>query len=242
MRSNNSGFADCVFKYMYNSCGVERQRKTDMLCVVFFFWIQGDNQEESKRNSVIKPQIQEELRRLEDEITACKWTHTDTNTSCSKCTDPVLQVGVEHPKDPKLRSVCMCAIVFTQHCHHLFCFAIGIENTLLLCVFSAFPTTGFEQHMSLVFNPSNPESSVEDCLAAVGDCVARELDTNLAAAVDTLLTGSAFLFCECEKCGALQHTVMAVFATKKNKVTCGLSSIFMMYEKGICVHSFRATI
>ncbi|TNN00772.1 bcl-2-like protein 13 isoform X2 [Takifugu flavidus] len=84
---------------------------------------EGDNQEESKRNSVIKPQIQEELRRLEDEITA------------------------------------------------------------------SFPTTGFEQHMSLVFNPSNPESSVEDCLAAVGDRVARELDTNLAAAVDTLLTG-----------------------------------------------------
>lgn len=84
-----------------------------------------------------------------------------------------------------------------------------IENTLLLCVFSAFPTTGFERHTSLVFNPSNPESSVEDCLAAVGDRVARELDTNLAAAVDTLLTGSAFLFCACEKCGALQHIVMA---------------------------------
>lgn len=119
------------------------------------------------------------------------------------------------------------------------------EHSPVLCVFSALPTTGFERHTSLVFNPSNPESSVEDCLAAMGDRVARELDTNLAVAVNTLLTGSAFLFCACEKCGALQHTVMAVFAKKKKKSyakTCELSSIFIQYEKEICVHSFRATI
>ncbi|XP_042352064.1 bcl-2-like protein 13 [Plectropomus leopardus] len=50
-------------------------------------------------------------------------------------------------------------------------------------------TTGFDRHTSLVFNPPTPESSIEDCLAAVGDRVARELDTNLAAAVHTLLAG-----------------------------------------------------
>lgn len=37
---------------------------------------------------------------------------------------------------------CMCvrAFVFTQHCHHLFCFAMGIENILLCSVcFQPFP-------------------------------------------------------------------------------------------------------
>lgn len=49
-------------------------------------------------------------------------------------------------------------------------------------------TSGFDRHSSLVFNPANPESSVEDCLAALGDQVVIELDTHLATAVDTLLT------------------------------------------------------
>ncbi|KAM7002888.1 bcl-2-like protein 13 isoform 2-T3 [Tautogolabrus adspersus] len=51
-------------------------------------------------------------------------------------------------------------------------------------------TTGFDQHTSPVFYPVNPETSIEDCLAAVGDRVARDLETHLAAAVHTLLTGS----------------------------------------------------
>lgn len=50
-------------------------------------------------------------------------------------------------------------------------------------------TSGFDQHTSPVFNPTNPETSIEDCLAAVGDRVARELDTQLASAVHTLLAG-----------------------------------------------------
>lgn len=60
----------------------------------------------------------------------------------------------------------------------------------VVCVSAAFSTTGFDRHTSLVFNPANPETSIEDCLAAVGDRVARELDTHLAAAVHTLLAGS----------------------------------------------------
>ncbi|KAK1887272.1 Bcl-2-like protein 13 [Dissostichus eleginoides] len=48
-------------------------------------------------------------------------------------------------------------------------------------------TSGFDRHTSLVFNPTVPETSVEDCLAAVGDRVAVDLDTHLAAAVHTLL-------------------------------------------------------
>ncbi|XP_037624519.1 bcl-2-like protein 13 [Sebastes umbrosus] len=50
-------------------------------------------------------------------------------------------------------------------------------------------TTGFDRHMSLVFNPPTPETSIEDCLAAMGDRLAAELDTHLAAAVYTLLAG-----------------------------------------------------
>ncbi|KAK5867775.1 hypothetical protein PBY51_012238 [Eleginops maclovinus] len=54
---------------------------------------------------------------------------------------------------------------------------------------ASYSTTGFERHTSLVFNPTAPETSIEDCLAAVGDRVAEELDTHLAAAVHTLLAG-----------------------------------------------------
>nr|XP_046249366.1 bcl-2-like protein 13 isoform X2 [Scatophagus argus] len=82
-----------------------------------------DAQNERERITMIKAQIKEELRQLEDEITA------------------------------------------------------------------SFCTTGFNRHTSLVFNPANPETSVEDCLAAVGDQVAGELDTHLAAAVHALLVG-----------------------------------------------------
>ncbi|XP_070763928.1 bcl-2-like protein 13 [Enoplosus armatus] len=84
---------------------------------------QGDAQNERERTAMIKEQIEEELRQLEDEIAA------------------------------------------------------------------SFSTTGFDRHTSLLFSPANPESSIEDCLAAVGDRVARELDTHLTASVHTLLTG-----------------------------------------------------
>ncbi|XP_033823708.1 bcl-2-like protein 13 [Periophthalmus magnuspinnatus] len=50
-------------------------------------------------------------------------------------------------------------------------------------------SSGFDRHKSLVFNPTNPESSIEDCLAALGDQVAAELEPHLSVAVDTLLTG-----------------------------------------------------
>lgn len=54
---------------------------------------------------------------------------------------------------------------------------------------ASFSRTGFDRHNSLVFAPANPENSIEDCLAAVGDRLAQELDTHLSAAVHTLLTG-----------------------------------------------------
>lgn len=84
---------------------------------------QGDTQSERQRTSVIKEQIEEELRKLEDEIAASS------------------------------------------------------------------SSSGFDRHTSLVFNPTNPESSIEDCLAALGDEVVNELDEHLATAVDTLLAG-----------------------------------------------------
>ncbi|XP_040894096.1 bcl-2-like protein 13 [Toxotes jaculatrix] len=84
---------------------------------------QGEAQDERERTRMIKGQIEEELRQLEDEIAA------------------------------------------------------------------SFSTTGFDRHSSLVFSPANPETSVEDCLALMGDRVARELGTSLETAVHTLLTG-----------------------------------------------------
>ncbi|XP_039988574.1 bcl-2-like protein 13 [Xiphias gladius] len=84
---------------------------------------QGDAQNERERTRMIKGQIEEELRQLEDEIAASS------------------------------------------------------------------STTGFDRHSSLVFSPANPETSIEDCLAVMGDRVARDLHTYLAAAVNTLLTG-----------------------------------------------------
>lgn len=44
---------------------------------VFVFLISGDNRDEKERNSAVKAQIQQELRRLEDEISACEWTHVN---------------------------------------------------------------------------------------------------------------------------------------------------------------------
>ncbi|KAK6319981.1 hypothetical protein J4Q44_G00090880 [Coregonus suidteri] len=81
-----------------------------------------DRAMERERNRVMKGQIEEELRQLEDEISA------------------------------------------------------------------SFSSTGFDCHMSPVFSPANPESSIEDCLAALGDRVARDLDTHLASTVHTLLS------------------------------------------------------
>uniref|UniRef100_A0A1A8IZS5 BCL2-like 13 (Apoptosis facilitator) n=2 Tax=Nothobranchius kuhntae TaxID=321403 RepID=A0A1A8IZS5_NOTKU len=48
---------------------------------------------------------------------------------------------------------------------------------------------GFDHLLSPVFSPVDPESSVEDCLAAVGDKVAIELGTHLATAAQALLSG-----------------------------------------------------
>ncbi|KPP75544.1 bcl-2-like protein 13-like [Scleropages formosus] len=51
----------------------------------------------------------------------------------------------------------------------------------------SFARTGFDRHTSSVFSPSNPESSIEDCLAVLGDRVARDLEGHLSAALRTLL-------------------------------------------------------
>ncbi|XP_061577323.1 bcl-2-like protein 13 [Cololabis saira] len=84
---------------------------------------QGDVQYEKEKTRMIKNQIEEELRQLEDELSA------------------------------------------------------------------TVASTGFDHHISPVFHPTNPAHSIEDCLAVVGDKVAQELGTQLAAAIQTLLTG-----------------------------------------------------
>ncbi|XP_029951892.1 bcl-2-like protein 13 isoform X1 [Salarias fasciatus] len=84
---------------------------------------QADSQEERERTTLIKEQVEEELRNLEDEIAASS------------------------------------------------------------------SSTGFDRRSSLVFCPADPASSIEDCLAVMGDNVARDLHAHLDAAVDKLLAG-----------------------------------------------------
>ncbi|KAK3570766.1 hypothetical protein QTP86_025409, partial [Hemibagrus guttatus] len=54
---------------------------------------------------------------------------------------------------------------------------------------ASFPSTGFDRHTSPVFSPANPENTIEDSLAVLGDRVAQVLDTHLASATQTLLSG-----------------------------------------------------
>lgn len=74
--------------------------------------------------------------------------------------------------------------------NHELHFLSNISFCPVVCVFTATSTTGVNYHASPVFSPANPDTSIEDCLAAMGDRVARELDTHLTAAVHTLLAGS----------------------------------------------------
>lgn len=61
---------------------------------------------------------------------------------------------------------------------------IGFSFTLS----SAFTSTGFDRHTSPVFSPANPESSVEDCLAHLGEKVSQELKEPLQKALQMLLS------------------------------------------------------
>uniref|UniRef100_A0A8C9QCZ6 Bcl-2 Bcl-2 homology region 1-3 domain-containing protein n=1 Tax=Spermophilus dauricus TaxID=99837 RepID=A0A8C9QCZ6_SPEDA len=52
----------------------------------------------------------------------------------------------------------------------------------------AFTSTGFDRHTSPVFSPANPESSIEDCLAHLGERVFQELKEPLHKALQMLLS------------------------------------------------------
>ncbi|XP_073932522.1 bcl-2-like protein 13 isoform X5 [Castor canadensis] len=52
----------------------------------------------------------------------------------------------------------------------------------------AFNSTGFDRHTSPVFSPANPESSIEDCLAQLGEKVSQELKEPLHKALQMLLS------------------------------------------------------
>nr|XP_054399563.1 bcl-2-like protein 13 isoform X8 [Pongo abelii] len=66
----------------------------------------------------------------------------------------------------------------------------------------AFTSTGFDRHTSPVFSPANPESSMEDCLAHLGEKVSQELKEPLHKALQMLLsqpvTYQAFRECTLE--------------------------------------------
>lgn len=52
----------------------------------------------------------------------------------------------------------------------------------------AFTSTGFDRHTSPVFSPANPESSLEDCLAHLGEKASQELKVPLLGALQVLLS------------------------------------------------------
>ncbi|CAM4449694.1 bcl-2-like protein 13 isoform X2 [Lepidochelys kempii] len=55
-------------------------------------------------------------------------------------------------------------------------------------ILEAFTSTGFDCHTSPVFSPANPESSIEDCLAHLGEKVSQELKEPLHKALQILLS------------------------------------------------------
>ncbi|XP_025926222.1 bcl-2-like protein 13 isoform X2 [Apteryx rowi] len=55
-------------------------------------------------------------------------------------------------------------------------------------ILEAFTSTGFDCHTSPVFSPANPESSIEDCLAHLGEKVSQELKEHLHKALQSLLS------------------------------------------------------
>ncbi|NWI51545.1 B2L13 protein, partial [Calyptomena viridis] len=55
-------------------------------------------------------------------------------------------------------------------------------------ILEAFTSTGFDCHTSPVFSPVNPESSIEDCLAHLGEKVSQELKEHLHKALQSLLS------------------------------------------------------
>ncbi|KAK1167281.1 bcl-2-like protein 13 [Acipenser oxyrinchus oxyrinchus] len=66
-----------------------------------------------------------------------------------------------------------------------------IEEELKLLeeeISKAFTSTGFDCHTSPVFSPANPESSIEDCLAHLGDRVSQDLSAHLHIAMQSLLS------------------------------------------------------
>ncbi|XP_072510250.1 bcl-2-like protein 13 isoform X3 [Notamacropus eugenii] len=67
----------------------------------------------------------------------------------------------------------------------------GIEEELRSLneeISEAFTSTGFDCHTSPVFSPVNPESSIEDCLAHLGQKVSLELKERMHEALQTLLS------------------------------------------------------
>ncbi|XP_008108688.1 bcl-2-like protein 13 isoform X3 [Anolis carolinensis] len=55
-------------------------------------------------------------------------------------------------------------------------------------ILEAFTSTGFDCHTSPVFSPANPETSIEDCLAHLGEKVFKDLKEPLQKALETLLS------------------------------------------------------
>lgn len=69
--------SECPVQQSIQLCVSVREREKEtvgssVMCMSF----SGDDLNERERTNTIKRQIEEELRQLEDEISACKWIHT----------------------------------------------------------------------------------------------------------------------------------------------------------------------
>ncbi|KAL6043281.1 hypothetical protein STEG23_022068, partial [Scotinomys teguina] len=63
-------------------------------------------------------------------------------------------------------------------------------------VSEAFTSTGFDCHTSPVFSPANPESSIEDCLAHLGERVSQDLKEPLHKALQVILSHLMYFLME----------------------------------------------
>ncbi|XP_051011233.1 bcl-2-like protein 13 isoform X2 [Acomys russatus] len=77
-------------------------------------------------------------------------------------------------------------------------------------VSEAFTSTGFDCHTSPVFSPANPESSIEDCLAHLGERVSQDLKEPLHKALHTILSQAPSLVLSLRRSSleSLQRTAM----------------------------------
>nr|XP_030690727.1 bcl-2-like protein 13 isoform X3 [Globicephala melas] len=93
----------------------------------------------------------------------------------------------------------------------------------------AFASTGFDRHTSPVFSPANPDSSVENCLAHLGEKASQELRAPLLGALQTLLSRKELYLCH-QNCFLKHLEPHAVQQIKCRSHAIDISGISGMYS------------